>query len=172
MKARRRPATRRASLRNGATLPAHARSDPRPAIDELDSHMYQSVGHELIEAYAQCLDVPLYRVETHGRAHCTALRYSAPAGDEVDALATLLRDVCAAQPDVRGVAVGTILSDYQRVRVEHVCRQLGLVPLAYLWQREQKELVSHTTNTPKSLFFFKFFKFFFEKNEIYLIFFY
>ena len=42
---------------------------------------------------------------------------------------------------VTGVAVGAILSDYQRVRVESVCLRLGLTPLAYLWQRDQSELL-------------------------------
>jgi diphthine-ammonia ligase len=45
-------------------------------------------------------------------------------------------------PDARGVAVGAILSNYQRVRVEHVCQRLSLTPLAYLWQRNQAELLS------------------------------
>ena len=40
-----------------------------------------------------------------------------------------------------GVAVGAILSDYQRVRVESVCQRLGLTPLAYLWQRDQSDLL-------------------------------
>ena len=51
-------------------------------------------------------------------------------------LARLLARVQAAT-GVTGVAVGAILSDYQRVRVEAVCLRLGLTPLAYLWQRNQ-----------------------------------
>ena len=39
------------------------------------------------------------------------------------------------------MAVGAILSDYQRVRVENVCARLNLTPLAYLWQRDQDELI-------------------------------
>ena len=37
--------------------------------------------------------------------------------------------------------MGAILSDYQRVRVESVCLRLGLTPLAFLWQRDQTELL-------------------------------
>ena len=33
--------------------------------------------------------------------------------------------------------ISAVLSSYQRIRVEHVCRRLGLVSLAYLWQRNQ-----------------------------------
>ncbi|KAJ4429968.1 hypothetical protein ANN_22172, partial [Periplaneta americana] len=43
--------------------------------------------------------------------------------------------------DVDAVAVGAILSDYQRIRVENVCARLGLVALAYLWRRDQGELL-------------------------------
>ena len=38
--------------------------------------------------------------------------------------------------------MGAILSNYQRVRVEYVCERLGLKTLAYLWRRDQKELLS------------------------------
>jgi diphthine-ammonia ligase len=40
------------------------------------------------------------------------------------------------------VSVGAILSNYQRVRVEHVCQRLSLTPLCYLWQRDQAELLT------------------------------
>lgn len=30
-------------------------------VDELDSYMYQTVGHQLVEAYAACTGLPLYR---------------------------------------------------------------------------------------------------------------
>lgn len=40
------------------------------------------------------------------------------------------------------MSVGAILSNYQRVRVEHVCNRLGLKSLAYLWERDQKELLA------------------------------
>ena len=63
-------------------------------------------------------------------------------------------------PEIQGVSVGAILSNYQRVRVEHVyvlnslslrpescssycsCQRLSLTPLCFLWQRNQEELLS------------------------------
>jgi diphthine-ammonia ligase len=44
-------------------------------------------------------------------------------------------------PDVEGVSCGTIISTYQRFRVEHTCQRLGLTPLSYLWQRDRGELL-------------------------------
>lgn len=43
--------------------------------------------------------------------------------------------------DFEAISVGAILSDYQRIRVENVCGRLGLISLAYLWRRDQKELL-------------------------------
>ncbi len=39
------------------------------------------------------------------------------------------------------MASGAIFSNYQRLRVENVCQRLGLVSLAYLWLRDQSELL-------------------------------
>lgn len=44
-------------------------------------------------------------------------------------------------PEVKGVASGAILSNYQRTRVENVCERLGLTSLAYLWRRPQSMLL-------------------------------
>lgn len=37
-------------------------------VSELDSFMYQTVGHELIQAYAECTGLPLYRRQTRGKS--------------------------------------------------------------------------------------------------------
>lgn len=46
-----------------------------------------------------------------------------------------------AHPDVTALASGAILSNYQRLRIEHVCQRLGLVSISYLWQAEQLPLL-------------------------------
>ena len=55
--------------------------------------------------------------------------------DEVEDLFELLSMVKEQYPDVQAVASGAILSNYQRLRVENVCQRLGLISLAYLWNR-------------------------------------
>ena len=37
-------------------------------VDELDSHMYQTVGHTVVEAYAQCCGLPMLRRRIRGAA--------------------------------------------------------------------------------------------------------
>lgn len=113
----------------------------RTTSDELDSFMYQSVGHELIDAYAECMQVPLYRRAIRGSSRVTSMQYAPiDAADEVEDLFELLREVCNAH-SIDAVACGTILSTYQRLRVENVCARLGLLSLAFLWQREQSALL-------------------------------
>ncbi|KAM8913996.1 diphthine--ammonia ligase [Spinachia spinachia] len=114
----------------------------RPALtDELDSYMYQTVGHHAIELYAEVMDLPLYRRTIHGSSLNTSRNYSVTEGDEVEDLYELLHLV-KEKEGVEAVSVGAILSDYQRVRVENVCSRLGLQPLAYLWRRDQESLLS------------------------------
>ncbi|KAL5463864.1 hypothetical protein EMCRGX_G032808 [Ephydatia muelleri] len=108
--------------------------------DELDSFMFQTVGHEGVAAYAEAMRLPLYRKVTSGLAVKKELVYSPVAGDEVEDLYQLMKTV-KDEMQVEGVSVGAVLSDYQRLRVENVCSRLGLTSLAYLWRRDQQELL-------------------------------
>lgn len=111
---------------------------------DLDSHMYQTVGHELVPLYSTALHVPLYRGVISGSAIIkTKDYYLAPqsfvgneisAPDETESLLPLLRRILVAHPDATALSSGAILSTYQRSRIESVALRLGLVPLAYLWQ--------------------------------------
>ncbi|KAG0709763.1 hypothetical protein DFH29DRAFT_1012164 [Suillus ampliporus] len=134
---------------HGHHLIAAATLSPQSGKDEIDSYLYQTVGQDAIEFVARALDVPLYRRVIQGDAIEQNAEYGSRSaggvgvmGDETEDLYTLLKDVKVHHPDVQGVSVGAILSNYQRVRVEHVCRRLSLTPLAYLWQRDQAELLS------------------------------
>lgn len=137
-------------VQNGHELVAAATLGPAPDQDEIDSYMYQTVGQDAIDLVARALDVPLYRQVIAGTAIELGNEYggrtrqdaSHVAGDETEDLFELLSNVKAHHPEVEGVSIGAILSNYQRVRMEHVCRRLGLTPLCYLWQRDQRELLS------------------------------
>ena len=53
--------------------------------------MYQSVGHEMIDLFAQAMELPLYRAEIQGDAQNTEKNYEqAVQGDEVEDLYELL----------------------------------------------------------------------------------
>ncbi|KYO28747.1 ATP-binding domain-containing protein 4 [Alligator mississippiensis] len=108
--------------------------------DELDSYMFQTVGHHAIDLYADAMDLPLYRRTIKGSSVDIGRVYTRCEADEVEDLYHLLKLV-KEQEGVKGVSVGAILSDYQRVRVEDVCKRLNLQPLAYLWRRNQEALL-------------------------------
>lgn len=87
--------------------------------DELDSYMYQTVGHMGIEKLAEAMELPLYRMETKGLSTQTGKHYVPTDDDEVEDLFNLLKWT-KEELNVEAVAVGAIFSDYQRVRVENV----------------------------------------------------
>jgi diphthine-ammonia ligase len=112
--------------------------------DELDSYMYQTIGHTVLPLYAQCLNLPLYRRPITGGSVNKSLDYVVTAGeaDETEDLTLLLQSIRKAHPNIVAVTSGAILSTYQRTRVESVCTRLGLTSLAYLWQMPQEGVLS------------------------------
>ena len=104
--------------------------------EDLDSFMYQTVGHSIISLYARALDIPLFRREICGSPIQTSQSYDArnSEADETEDLTALLSEIKKQLPGVKAVSSGGILSTYQRTRVESVALRLGLVPLSFLWQ--------------------------------------
>ncbi|KAL2072553.1 hypothetical protein VTL71DRAFT_11896 [Oculimacula yallundae] len=126
--------------------------------EDLNSFMYQTVGHTVIPLYEQALGIPLYRQQIVGGAVQTGTSYGftdvgstenesgelGPAirdlnvrdeeEDETESLIPLLKRIIADHPTANALSTGAILSTYQRTRVESVAIRLGLTPLSYLWQ--------------------------------------
>ncbi|KAI2613609.1 adenine nucleotide alpha hydrolases-like protein [Hypoxylon fragiforme] len=119
-------------------------------VADLNSFMYQTVGHQVIPLYSQVTGLPLFRQLIHGTAVDHGISYQAPNGghdeqteeDETESLVPLLRAVINAYPQVNALCTGAILSTYQRTRIESVALRLGLVPLAFLWQFPELPLPS------------------------------
>uniref|UniRef100_V5EZ25 Diphthine--ammonia ligase n=1 Tax=Kalmanozyma brasiliensis (strain GHG001) TaxID=1365824 RepID=V5EZ25_KALBG len=138
-------------VQQGHELVALATLAPPGSKDELDSYMYQTVGHDAVHLVAEAMGLPLYRRIIKGTAVNQRSEYgsrtassstSSSTEDETEDLYHLLADVKAHHPDIQAVSVGAILSNYQRVRVEHVALRpdINLTPLTFLWQRSQSEL--------------------------------
>ncbi|KAF2405336.1 adenine nucleotide alpha hydrolases-like protein [Trichodelitschia bisporula] len=108
-----------------------------PDTEDVDSFMYQTIGHAVVPLYSKLLGLPLYRraitggVVVNGREYAPA--ETADAHDEAEDLMALVRDVLVDFPNLRAVSSGAILSTYQRTRIESVTQRLGLVSLAWLW---------------------------------------
>ncbi|RXG60933.1 Diphthine--ammonia ligase [Armadillidium vulgare] len=130
----------------GHTIEALANLCPKD-VDELDSYMYQSVGHQGLSLYSEALGLPLYQREIEGTSLNTrSIHYTPTDGDEVEDLYSLLKKV-KEECQIEAVSVGAIFSDYQRIRVENVCLRLNLVCLAYMWRRDQSELLQEIIDT-------------------------
>lgn len=125
----------------GNEIVALANLYPEGGVEELDSYMYQSVGHNVVAAYGECMDLPLYRRPIRGTPRNLEYDYEVTADDEVECLYELLREVKERHPQVRGVSSGAIMSTYQKNRVENVCGRLGLMSLAFLWEAPQAPLL-------------------------------
>ncbi|MEE6518139.1 hypothetical protein FKM82_028905 [Ascaphus truei] len=59
--------------------------------DELDSYMYQTVGHQALDLYAEAMGLPLYRATLQGTSLDTGRVYTPREGDEVEDLYRLLK---------------------------------------------------------------------------------
>jgi len=130
----------------GHEIVALANLSPRSKQLETDSAMFQTIGWNNIQLLADAMALPLFVGETDMVAKEEGKNYLPSAGDEVEDLYMLLEKV-KTEIGVDAVCVGAILSDYQRVRVENVCLRLGLTPLAFLWRRDQAELLQEMVDT-------------------------
>lgn len=126
----------------GHEVVALANLHPEDGKDEIDSFMYQSVGHDVIPLYAECFDLPLYREKIGGQSINQNLDYQFTEKDETEDLYRLIKRVLTNHPDLEAVSTGAILSTYQRTRVENVCKRLGLKSLSFLWQKDQEKLLN------------------------------
>lgn len=130
---------------------------------EQDSWMYQSVGSELVPLLAVAYDKPLYWVDPatadeHQEDEDAYLK-SFGANAFLDSNGRVDRDVVrlwrllrfiktkSADAPPQALVSGAILSNYQRTRIEVVCRALGWISISPLWQREQTTLLSDMGNT-------------------------
>jgi uncharacterized protein (TIGR00290 family) len=125
---------------------------------ERDSWMYQSVGSELVPYLALAFDKPMFWIEPasgddYNKEEDEYLE-SFGASAFRDANGRVDRDVVrlwrllrAAKQNLAiyaptALVSGAILSNYQRTRIEVVCRALGWVSISPLWQRDQSSLLS------------------------------
>ena len=120
---------------------ANLHPPPSADSDECDSFTFQTVGCGAVELVAQAMQLPLVRAPLCGSCVRSTCEYEATVGDEVEDLLQLIERCLKQFPDATAVSCGAVLSDYQRLRVENVCRRLKLTCLAPLWRLPQQQLV-------------------------------
>ncbi|XP_017749784.1 PREDICTED: diphthine--ammonia ligase isoform X2 [Rhinopithecus bieti] len=104
--------------------------------DELDSYMYQTVGHHAIDLYAEAMALPLYRRTIRGRSLDTRQVYTKCEGDEVEDLYELLKLV-------KGITRVTLLAEYDALNLQdfHMHLEVGSQAIVY---RTPNELCTHS----------------------------
>jgi diphthine-ammonia ligase len=90
-----------------------------------DSWMFHYPNIRLIDLFADAVNIPLAKAETSGVKE-----------EEVEDLKELIQTL-----DVEGLVSGAIASNYQKERVDKICRQLNLKSIAPLWHRDQLEML-------------------------------
>ncbi|MES1920321.1 hypothetical protein MHBO_002003 [Bonamia ostreae] len=129
------------SIKGGNELVAIANLYPREDADEIDSYMYQTVGHRLINSVGEAIGVPLYKRKIRGEMILSTLDYSFKEGDEVEDLFELVKKIKFDIPDLAAISTGAVFSKYQASRVDNICERLNLKHLKFLWRMEPSKLL-------------------------------
>ncbi|XP_075244754.1 uncharacterized protein LOC142339022 isoform X1 [Convolutriloba macropyga] len=128
-------------MRQGHDIVCLGNMAPTPGIDELDSFMYQTVGHHAIDTLAEAMQLPMIRRTITNKCTQGHKVYKPRETDEVEDMFELVKDA-KEKYDIEAVTSGAIASTYQRTRVESICARLSLVSFAYLWNRDQIDLLA------------------------------
>jgi diphthine-ammonia ligase len=102
-----------------------------------DSWMFHQSNIHLIDLFAECAGLPLVKAETSGEKD-----------SEIDDLKRTLKTL-----DVEGIVSGGIASNYQKSRIDEICRDLGLNHLAPLWGKEQAKLLQEMIDAQFEIIF-------------------
>ncbi|MEM7820975.1 MAG: diphthine--ammonia ligase [Candidatus Aenigmatarchaeota archaeon] len=82
-----------------------------------DSWMWHTAAIEITKMQARAAGIPLVIVKTSGEKE-----------NELEELRASLKEL-----DIEGVVAGAVASEYQKKRIEKVCKELGLKVLTPLW---------------------------------------
>jgi diphthine-ammonia ligase len=113
-------------IRNGHDLVCCIHLGAPLSVEE-ESFMYQTAGSNVLSVLVEdCLDVPLILQRRKGKSVNISMVYENDDAedDEVEDLYVALKTALEQFPEIQAVSSGAILSNYQRIRVEHVCNRL------------------------------------------------
>jgi diphthine-ammonia ligase len=86
-----------------------------------DSFMYHVPGTEIMDLFSEALGTSLVKV-------------AAPQKDEIRPLKKALGEL-----DIEGVVTGAVRSEFQKIRIDRICGQLGLEHLAPFWHSDPEK---------------------------------
>jgi predicted ATP pyrophosphatase (TIGR00289 family) len=95
-----------------------------------DSWMFHYPNIHLVDLFAQAVEIPLVKAQTSGVKE-----------KEVKDLKRLIKKL-----DVNGVVSGAIASNYQKTRIEKLCKELDLKCIAPLWHENPLDLLTEVVD--------------------------
>lgn len=95
-----------------------------------DSWMFHHPNIRLIDLFAEAVEIPLAKAETSGIKE-----------EEIEDLKRLIERL-----DVEGIVSGAIASNYQKTRIEKICKKLRLNCITPLWNRDPAEILEEMLN--------------------------
>ncbi|UCG95453.1 MAG: TIGR00289 family protein [archaeon] len=101
--------------------------------DNPESFMFHTVNINLTRLQARAIGLPLVSFKTKGGKE-----------SELEDLKRALEK--AKEFDTEGVVTGAIKSEYQKSRVEKICKELGLECLNPLWHQDEIEILKDVIN--------------------------
>lgn len=90
-----------------------------------DSWMFHYPNIHLVDLFAEAVEIPLVKAETSGIKE-----------KEIEDLKRLIKKL-----DVEGVVSGAIASNYQKTRIEKLCKQLKLKSVTPLWHENELNIL-------------------------------
>jgi ABC transporter with metal-binding/Fe-S-binding domain ATP-binding protein len=93
-----------------------------------DSYMFHHPNARWAKLHAEAMGIPIVFREVSGEEN-----------REVDEMKEILKSL---KPEIEGVVSGALASRYQRVRIDNVCREIGLESFSPHWERPMKEYLS------------------------------
>lgn len=105
------------------------------------SYMFHTSNIKLAEYSAACLDLPIIFVGTKGEKE-----------KELDDLEKILQDL-KKSIGIEGVLTGAIKSNYQKERIDKICKKLHLKSVAPLWHQDEESLIRELLSSKFKLIF-------------------
>ncbi len=91
-----------------------------------DSWMFHYINIHLVDLFAEAVEIPLAKAETCGIKE-----------KEVEDLKRLIEKL-----DVEGIVSGAIASNYQKTRIDGICRQLRMKSMTPLWHKKPLNILN------------------------------
>jgi ABC transporter with metal-binding/Fe-S-binding domain ATP-binding protein len=93
-----------------------------------DSYMFHHPNARWAKLHAEAMGIPIIFREVSGEE-----------GREIEEMKEALKSL---KPEIDGVVSGALASRYQRVRIDNVCREIGLESFAPHWERPMKDYLN------------------------------